>query len=320
MTAEAPINRTLFGAANALAGVLMFSINDAAIKGLSEGYALHQVILFRSLIGMAFLMAFILPFSGGFAALRTRRPGMHLLRGVLVVLANFTFFMGLASLPLAETVAIFFVAPLFITALSVLILGETVGPRRWTSVVVGLVGVAIILRPGTEAFQPASLLPLVAALCYAALQIVTRRIGGTESAVTMTIAIQATFIVVAATSGLLFGQGQFADQSDPSLAFFFRGWIWPPVTDLPIFAMVGVASALGGYFVSQAYRSADAALVASFEYAGLPMALIFGLAFFGEWPGVRELAGMALILGSGLFLIWREAQARRWEGGAAPRP
>lgn len=306
-----PSDRVMFGALNALAGVFMFSVNDVAIKGLSDGYALHQVIMFRSLIAMAFMLAFVVPFSGGLAALRTSRPMMHVLRGVLVVLANFTFFMALASLPLAETVAIFFVCPLIITMMSVVFLGETVGPRRWASVAVGLIGVLIIVQPGSAAFQPASLLPLVAALCYAGLQIVTRRIGDTESAVTMTVTVQAAFILVSAVSGVLFGAGQFAGQLDPSLAFFFRAWVWPPLGDLPVFALIGLASALGGYFISQAYRSADAALVASFEYASLPLALIWGLVIFAEWPGVTELGGMALILGAGLFLLWREAQVRR---------
>jgi drug/metabolite transporter (DMT)-like permease len=304
-------NRVMFGALNAFAGVFMFSVNDMAIKGLSDGYALHQVILFRSCIAMAFMLAFVVPFSGGWSALRTNRPMMHVLRGVLVVLSNFAFFMGLASLGLAETVAIFFVCPLIITMMSVVFLGEKVGPRRWASVAVGLAGVLIIVRPGSAAFQAASLLPLVAALCYAGLQIVTRRIGGTESAVTMTVTVQAAFITVSALSGLLLGQGQFAGQSDPSLEFFFRAWHWPLAADLPVFVVIGLASALGGYFISQAYRSADAALVASFEYASLPLALIWGLMIFAEWPGPRELGGMTLILGAGLFLLWREAQVRR---------
>lgn len=314
MTALAD-NRVLFGALNALAGVTAFSINDVAIKGLSDGYALHQVILIRSSIAMVFLLAFVVPFSGGLAVLRTRRPGMHVLRGILVVLSNFAFFMGLANLPLADAVAIFFICPLVITLMSVVFLGESVGPRRWLSVAVGMLGVVIIMRPGTEAFQPASLLPLAAAVCYAGLQIITRGIRGTETAVTMTVMVQAAFVLVSAASGLAFGGGQFAVQSDPSLAFFFRGWVWPPVGDLPVFALIGLASAAGGYFISQAYRSADAALVASFEYASLPLALLWGLVIFGEWPDGSALFGMVLIAAAGLFVVLREAQVRRGAKG-----
>ncbi len=208
-------NRVMFGALNALAGVTAFSINDMAIKGLSDGYALHQVILFRSAIAMVFLLALVVPFSGGWAALRTQRPGMHVVRGVLVVLSNLTFFMGLANLPLADAVAIFFVCPLVITLMSVVFLREAVGPLRWASVAVGLLGVIIMVRPGTESFQPASLLPLAAAACYAGLQIITRRIGGTESAVTMTVPVQAAFILARAASGLAFGS-RASSRSNPT--------------------------------------------------------------------------------------------------------
>jgi drug/metabolite transporter (DMT)-like permease len=141
------------GALWALASVVAFSTNDMLIKFLSGDYALHQIILLRSLVGMAVVLGVILPFSGGFAALRTKRLGLHLLRGVAVVLSNLFFFMALAAMPLAEAVAIFFVCPLLIAIASVLFLGERVGPRRWGAVVLGMIGVGIVLRPGTEAFQ-----------------------------------------------------------------------------------------------------------------------------------------------------------------------
>lgn len=310
MTSLAIRNPTLFGAANAVIGVFAFSLNDMIIKSLSDGYALHQIMLFRSSFALFLLFAFVVPFNGGFAALKTRRPGMHFWRGVLVVTSNFAFFMGLASLPLAEAVAIFFVCPLISTAMSVVFLGEKVGPRRWASVAVGLVGVLVIVRPGTEAFQMASLFPLAAALCYAGMQNITRKIGNTESAATLSLYIQAAFVITSMMAGLAFGGGQFADQSDPSLAFLFRGWVWPPAHDLAIMFLVGLASAAGGFFTARAYRSTDVALVASFEYISLPMALVWGLVVFGEWPGLTELIGMTLILGAGLFLVWREAQTR----------
>ncbi|MCX7302300.1 MAG: DMT family transporter [Rhodobacterales bacterium] len=310
MTALSIRNPTLFGAVNALVGVFAFSINDMIIKGLSGGYALHQIMLLRSGFAILLLVAILVPLSGGFATLRTGRPGLHALRGLLVVLSNFFFFMGLASLPLAEATAIFFVCPLISAAMSVVFLGETVGPRRWASVAVGLVGVIIIVQPGTEAFQPASLFPLAAAVTYAGMQNMTRRLGITESATSLAFYVQAAFFFTSVASGLAFGSGQFADQSNASLAFLFRGWIWPEPQVWLIFLFVGLSSAAGGYFTARAYRSTDVALVASFEYVSLPMALCWGLLFFQEWPGPLDLLGMALILASGLFLVWRESQTR----------
>ena len=116
------------GAVSALLAVLLFSINDATIKFLSGGYALHEVVLIRSLIGFVIIVALIAPMTNGWAIMRTRRLGMHLLRGLLVVAANMLFFLGLAAMPLAEAVAIFFVSPLIITVFSVIFLGEKVGP------------------------------------------------------------------------------------------------------------------------------------------------------------------------------------------------
>lgn len=300
----------MLGAMNAMAAVFCFSINDVFIKFLSGDYALHEVVLIRSVIGISVLLAAILPFSGGFKALRTKRLGMHLLRGACVVTANMSFFLGIAALPLAEGVAIFFISPLVITVFSVIFLGETVGPRRWLAIGLGLIGVVIMLRPGTEAFQYAALLPLGAAVAYAGLHMLTRVIGRTEGALAMSFYIQLTFILISAGTGFWIGSGQFAGSGDPSLEFLLRAWSMPTSRDWAILAVVGIASAFGGFFISQAYRISEAALVAPFEYIAMPLAVLWGVLMFGEWPDGVAVAGIALILGSGLFMIWREAAAK----------
>lgn len=302
-------NPTRLGAVCAALAVIMFSANDSTIKFLSGGYALHEVVLFRSVIGLVIVSVLIFPFSGGWRVIRTRRLGMHILRGLLVVFANITFFLGLAVLPLADAVAIFFVSPLLITVFSVIFLGEHVGPRRWAAVIVGFVGVLIVQRPGTEAFQLASLLPVLAAASYAGLHMMTRFIGKTESAATMTVYIQLTFIVVCVLFGLTVGDGRFAAQENASLEFLFRAWIWPEPGDWWLFILIGVATGFGGFLISQAYRVAEAAVVAPFEYLALPIAIAAGYLIFGEVPDGVTFVGIALILGSGLFIIWREAQS-----------
>ena len=198
-------NTAFFGSISAIIAVFCFSINDVAIKFLSSDYALHLVILVRSLVGLIVLFLFIVPFSGGIQSLYTNRLGLHFLRGFCVVFANITFFLGLAALPLAEGVAIFFISPLLITVFSVIFLKEAVGPRRWAAVGVGLVGVIVILRPGSETFQIASLLPLMAAFGYATLHMLTRYIGKTESAAAMSFYIQITFVIICLLLGLIIG-------------------------------------------------------------------------------------------------------------------
>jgi drug/metabolite transporter (DMT)-like permease len=307
---------TLLGIASVLAAVVLFSLSDMAIKLLSGGYALHQVVLIRSLIGMAVLLAVIVPFQGGYGGLKTGRLAMHLLRGACVVTANMSFFAALASMPLADAVAIFFVAPMLITAFSVVMLGEKVGPRRWISVLIGLLGVIVMLRPGTDAFRLVSLLPLVAATAYALLHILTRKIGGTERAVTMAFYIQLTFIVVSGSMGLMFGHGQFAGSGNASIEFLFRAWVWPAAADWPLLIMIGVSTAFAAVLISQAYRLCEAALVAPFEYAAMPIAVFWGVVVFGEWPDSVAWIGIALIVGGGLYMFWREART----GNVEPVP
>ncbi|MCH2076366.1 MAG: DMT family transporter [Rhodobacteraceae bacterium] len=302
-------NPARLGAFCAAVAVAFFAINDTTIKFLSGDYALHEVVLFRSVLGLIVASVIVFPFAGGWQVLKTQRLVLHILRGLLVVAANIFFFLGLAALPLADAVAIFFVSPLLITVFSVVFLGEYVGPRRWAAVAIGFVGVLIVQRPGTEAFQVASLLPVLAAACYAGLHMMTRFIGKTESAATMTVYIQLTFIVICVGFGLVVGDGRFAEQENPSLAFLFRAWVWPEVADLWLFLMIGFATGLGGFFISQAYRVAEPAVVAPFEYLALPIAVVAGYFVFGEVPDRATFAGIALILGAGLFIIWREARA-----------
>jgi len=301
----------LIGISSAIIASVFFSVNDMTVKFLSGDYALHQIILIRSIIAMAVLMTVIAPFEGGLALLRTRRLGIHIFRGLLVVLTNMTFFLALAVLPLADAVAIFFIGPLIITVFSVIFLGETVGPRRWIAVGMGLAGVIIMVRPGSSSFQITALLPLIAAVGYAGLQILTRKVGGTEKAGTLTFYIQVSFILVGTVMGLTVGDGRFAVTGDPSLDFLLREWVWPSNSDWWLLLMLGTSSTFAGYFISQAYRLCEAGLAAPFEYTAMVLAIFWGFVVFGEWPDAVAWVGISLIVGGGLFMLWRESVANR---------
>lgn len=310
----APRNPALAGVLLTCGGTLIFSINDMSIKFLSGDYALHQVILVRALVGMTFLMLLIgltrRRTGAGFGQLRTARPGAHLLRVLIILASNVTFFTGLAAMPIADAVAVAYVSPLAVTALSVLVLGERVGPRRWAAVVVGLVGVVVMLRPGAGVIQPAALLVFVSAILYAAGNLLARRMGGTESAMTLSFFVQAGFIVTSAAMGLWAGDGHLASD-DPLWGFLFRPWVWPPLADWPYFVATGLSVAIGGLMVTQAYRTTEAGLIAPFEYLGMPMAILWGVVMFGTWPDAVAWAGIALICGSGLYVMWRETVRRK---------
>lgn len=309
------LSRIGLGVASAVIGGLAFSVNDVVIKFLSGGYPLHQLVLFRALIAGAVVMGVLMPLMGGLALIRTQRLPAHLARGMFIVLSNLCYFLALAAMPLAEAVALFFVSPLLITAFSVVFLGEKVGPWRWSAVAVGLIGVIVMVRPGTAAFQPAALLVLASAALYAGMHMFTRKMGGTERAVTFAFWVQVAFVATSAAVGLAFGDGRLAGGGDPSWEFLLRAWIVPPSADWPLIAAIGVASGLGGYFVAQAYRLLDAGLAAPFEYVALPLAVGWGYVLFDEVPDAWSWAGIALIMGAGLFMMAREAKAARRGGG-----
>ena len=290
--------------------VTMFATNDATMKHLSDDYALHQLVSLRSVLGSIIVLGIMAPLAGGWRVLRTQRLGLHLLRAGFVFFANLCFFLGIAALPLAEATAIFFVAPFLISVFSVVFLGETVGPHRWAAIGFGFLGVVIVLRPGTEAFQPAALYPIGAAIGYSALHILTRRMRNTDNAVSMVFYIQVFFLAAGVAMGLAFGDGRFSDTPDPSLAFLFRAWVVPTVADWPFIIALSVFATVGGYCISQAYRLGEAALVAPVEYLTLPLSILLGAAIFGEWPDAVAWVGIALIIASGLYTIWRDNRAR----------
>lgn len=292
-----------------LVGVAAISINDLLVKMLSDGYPLHQTIFVRSFIGLLFSFTFVF-FEGGLRILHTATPGIHMLRGALVVFANLTFYAAVAVLPLGQATALFFVAPLFITLLSIPILGEKVGPLRLGAVLVGLIGVVIIQKPWSSDFDAPRLvlfLPVIAAGFYALMQVLTRKLGGTTRASALAVYIQSTFLVVSIGFYLVAGDGRYAvGVQDDSVQFLLRAWTWPDPADVPVFLGLGVCSGLIGYCLSAAYRMAKAATIAPFEYIGLPLAIFWGWLMFGEWPDLAMWVGCALIIGAGLFVFLRE--------------
>lgn len=301
------IQTKLLGPLFAMGAMFCFSLNDVCIKYLSSEYPLHELILIRSSISVLFIVFFLFPFSGGFKAIKTKKITIHIIRGCCVVVANMFLFMGLAALPIADAVAIFFICPLLITILSIIFLKERVGLWRWVSIFIGLLGVLFVSRPGSSAFQVAALFPMIGALGYALLHILTRKIRFTESATTMAFYVQFAFVITAGLVGFTLGDGRWDITEDPALSFLLREWIIPNTSDYWIFLLIGIATSIGGFFISQAYRIGEAAYVAPFEYVSLPISILWGIIVFSEWPITSVWIGIFLILSSGLFMIWRES-------------
>jgi len=270
------------------AGVAFLVANDAVAKLLTDRYAPIQIIFLRNLIAVPIIATVIVTVFGT-AALRTRHLRLHALRGMLMVVAAALYFTALIHMPLAEATALVFSAPIFITALSVPLLGERVGWRRWAAVLLGFVGVLVIVRPGSAAFQLAALLPVGTAVGYALFMITARWIDRREGLWTMMLFAMLFPMIYAAA---------------PAVA------VWAPVQpgDILLFVAIAVCGSLGLALIGQAFRMAPAAIVAPFDYTALIWATGLGWVIWGDVPTAWTLGGAAIIVASGVIIILREGR------------
>ena len=292
------------------AGIAIFSIQDIIIRTLGSTYPALEIMFIRGFVAMIFI-GLMVYMDGGFSTLRVRRPVLNIVRGLLQVVSYTAYYMAMAAMPIAEVTAIFFVSPLFVTLLSTVFLGEAVGIRRWSAMLVGFAGVVIIVRPGSGLLDPAALLPLIAAGTYATSVIITRRIGKTQTGSSLAFIAMMTFVTVSGLGGLAFGDGSLATDSHPSLAFLLRAWTVPHGSDLAMIAACGLIAAFGFYCLAQGYRIAPASLVAPFEFVAMPLAVMWGVVVWAEYPPVSTIAGIGLIIASGLYVLNREAVRER---------
>lgn len=270
-----------------LAAVLFFCLMDAGLKLLGEHYPPFQVSAIRGASSLPLVLVWAL-WSGGVRPLLRVRWSLHLLRGVLGVAMMAGFVYALRTLPLSTTYAIFFVAPLMITALSVPFLGEKVGPRRWIAIAVGLVGVLVVLRPtGEGLLSLAGLAVVVAAFGYAASAIMVRIIARTDST-------QALMVWLLAFMAL--GAGALAAPD----------WVTIRGEHAGLIAGVGLAGAFGQYAITEAFRLGEASLIAPLEYTALVWGVLLDATLWGVLPDSVTWAGAAIIVASGLYLLRRE--------------
>ena len=291
-------------------GMLCISINDLFVKQFSKNYPLHEIIFIRSLIAILFTLLLVKS-EGGLKILKTQQPIQHALRAATIFLCNMIFFSAIATLPLATATALFFVAPIFITLLSIPLLGEKVGIRRLLAVITGFLGVFIMMKPNTWSMSDIPpfiyFLPVIAAVLYALMQIMTRKLSKSSKPAALAFYIQLTFVVFSLIFGLIFGDGKLADvSSNTSLHFILKGWTFPKTSDLPYFFALGFLAAGVSYFMSKAYSTAAAASVAPFEYVLLPLSIFWGWTFFGDIPDLYILTGIIFVVGSGLYVLIRE--------------
>lgn len=317
---DAAADTPLKGIAYLVTGITVFTLQDVIIKSLSGAYPAHEIVFVRGLVGLLPLFI-ILRLETGAWRPRTRRPGLLLLRGLTGFVSFTAYYMALTVLPLAETATLFYSSPLFVTALALPLLAERVGLRRWLAVAVGFAGVLVVLRPGRGTVEPAMLLAVLAALSYAVMVILTRRLGKSETGAGMSVYSMIFFVLASGASGLALGSGAFDTEAHASAHFLLRAWVWPTWGDLALLVLCGLIAGIGFYCLTQAYRVAPASLVAPFEYTSLPWAVLWGYLFWSDLPGAATWAGLLLVVASGLYIIHRETViGRRIVAGRPLRP
>ena len=296
-----PLSANAFGVLALCAGIALFSVQDAIIKGISGDYAVTLAIVIRCLVALPILILMVRA-EAGLRALWTPNRGALILRGGIMLVAYTTYYMALAALPLAEAIALFFVSPVFVILMAGPVLGERVGWQSWVAVLVGFGGVLCILQPGSALFEPAALLSLVSAAAYATAMVHARRLGVTEPATVMAFYQNGVYLVGAVMIAVVCA-GLGLRAVHPALAFLVRPWAVPGLGDFGLMAGCGVIAALAMSLLTQAYKQAEANLVTVFEYTGMIWAPLWGYLFFAEVPKMSTVAGMALIVGAGSYAV-----------------
>jgi drug/metabolite transporter (DMT)-like permease len=288
----APPGSVVRGILLMLATGLLFSIMDALSKEMTAHYPVLQVIWARYFFHMLIMLAVLSRLRPLGTLVRSRRPGLQLVRSLAVVLSSAFFVAAIKYIPLADATAVNFVAPLLVTALSVPMLGEKVGVRRWSAVAVGFLSVLIVIRPGPGMIHWAVLLPLIGAVCYAFYQITTRMLAGIDD--------WPTTILYSAVVGVV----------GTSIAAPFA-WTNPDWLGWAGFLALGILGSTSHLLLIRAFALAPASTLSPFGYVQLIWAILAGIIVFHDVPDAWTLLGGALIAASGLYVLFRESYLRR---------
>ncbi len=297
--------RPWLGAALLCTALFLFALQDVLVKDVTARVPVFEVLTQRIAI-VAALFLVLCRWRGYSDQMRARQRLILMLRGVLAFFAFTAYYMALSRLPMATTSAVYMCAPLLVTAWSVPLLGEKVGVRRWLGVAAGFVGVLIIINPGSAMFQAAVLLPLFSAVCYSLIPIITRFNSRATAGLVMATYSSVAYLLCC----LVLTVFVFILPASPESGVVWRAiaapWIVPLGRDGAQILLAGLIFTAAMLAIAEAYRQAPVSVVAPFEYSYLLWSVLLGYLAFGDVPGVRVLAGAAIVIGSGLYVLHRD--------------
>lgn len=287
------------GIALMLVGCFVFSLNDTLGKWLVATYTVGQLLLIRSIAAILMLAPFLLR-GGIWQEFRTApRPGLQMLRIALSSCEVALFYLAVAYLPLADVVTFYLAGPIFVTALSALLLKEQVGWRRWSAVLVGFIGVVIAMRPSAASISWPALIALTGSLSFSLLMIATRAVHGTSDLVLVT--------------------GQMVGALVLGMVLAPVGWVAPNARDFALLGLLGVVAMFAHLCVNRSLKLAPASIVVPYQYTFILWAIVFGYFVFGDVPDAMLLTGAAIIVAAGIFIFRRE-QVRAVQNDAGIPP
>jgi drug/metabolite transporter (DMT)-like permease len=289
MTPPSGADHHLRGILLIMVAVSTFAVLDTMAKYLSRTYPIPLIVWMRYATHVLVMLALLAPRVGK-GLVTSRRPGLQVIRGVVLAASSLFFFSALAFMPIAEASAITFLAPLLVTAMSAYFLKERVRRSAWAALGAGFVGVLFIVRPGSAVFTPAALLPLATAVCFATYQLLTRRLAGVDSTI-------ATLFIGALVGTLVVS----------FLLPFFWG-LPQSALHAALFVLLGVLGAAGHFVLIRAFEYAPPGVLAPFVYTQLLTVLVLGFIVFGEFPDGWSLVGMAIIVLSGAWIAARQGR------------
>ena len=292
-----------------LLAMLIGSLQAVAVKWIGGNYSVLEIVTFRSLVALPITLLFF-RLEGGKGLPTTSQPKLQYVRGIFLFLSYTTFMMGLAALPLADIESIRFSGPMMITILSVFMLGEKVELRRWLALIVGFAGILLIVKPGSTNFNEGSIFVLLSVFFYALTVILTRKMNATDSSATMAYFSSWVYLIAAFIFSPLAAAVGEIPNAHPSIAFLFHAWTMPTLLDFFIMSGLGLVWAAWAYFMTRAYSTAQASVIAPFEYASLPINVMWGFLFWHEIPTWVTVAGALLTLSSGMYLLFQDQKER----------
>jgi drug/metabolite transporter (DMT)-like permease len=279
-----------------LLSVFMFSFGDALGKFIVATYAVGQLLWLRACAALIVLSPAIWRHRAEFV--RMERPGLQLVRVILSTLEVAAFFLAAVYLPLADVVTYYLACPIFVTALSAIVLRERVGWRRWTAILIGFAGVLIALRPSAQTVSWPAMIALGGSLSFSILMLITRSLRATPDIVMATSQFVGTFLLGALMSPF--------------------GWVTPSAGSLVMFAAAGVISISALLCVNRSLKLAPASVVVPYQYSMIVWAVTFGVIVFGDVPSPATILGAAIIIGAGLYIFLRERDLGRAEPVVSP--